>query len=205
MRDKEKYRIYQRNYQREYQRKKKLERQGIENKPEADKPEVKNEPEPDNPEIKNEEKITMPKAPKRRKGKVMRNPMTPESFGDFSVSADSLLVSALHKDKLKDYERDYIKQSGMQLAQSYQIPAMMLFINYGMAMTLPHVSRYVDKVNEKKDWEIKKIQAEIKTMGKDISLDELKTQDASKLLEQMKKESELKTLKGMNEGIKIED
>ena len=132
---------------------------------------------------------------KKGKKKNIKLPMTPESFADFSISLDELTVNLAHKDKLKDYEKTTIKSAAMEMAKVVEIPIFMVVVNYGFVMVLPHISRYVDKQNEKADWEIRKIQEELKAKGVNISAEELKYGNKEKIKERIDKEIELNEMK----------
>ena len=129
------------------------------------------------------------------KGKSIRLPMSPESFADFSVSVDNLALGITSKDSLRDYEKQSIKLAAVEMAKVMDIPIAMVYANYGITMVMPHVSRYVDKQNEKADWEIKKIKEELKAKGIEIDEKELKFGNRDKIKQRIEKELELSKMK----------
>ena len=132
----------------------------------------------------------------RPKGKnKVRLPMSPESFADFSVSVDNLALGITSKDTLKDYEKESIRLAAIEMAKIMDIPIALVVGNYGITMVIPHVSRYVDKQNEKTDWEIRKIQEELKAKGVDVDIKDLKFGDRRKIKERIEKELELSKMK----------
>lgn len=201
--------VYMRDYMREYRKKKK--EAGKDTGEEINKEDVKESGKEPNKVIDN----NIAKVPDNKDGTVSVNvesgnkkaegkkgkkkniklPMTPESFADFSISLDELTVNLAHKDKLKDYEKTTIKSAAMEMAKVVEIPIFMVVGNYGFAMVLPHITRYVDKQNEKADWEIRKIQEELKAKGVNISTEELKYGNKEKIKERIDKEIELNEMK----------
>lgn len=134
----------------------------------------------------------------------------PEMFADFSVSVENTtLAMSRHKDKkLKESEEQYIRNASIQLAKLYGVPQLLIPANYGFAMLIPHISRYVDVKIQREQIEIKKIQLEIKDKyGIDVSYDELSRMDEShrkSYVDTIQKNSTLKNLK-QKTGIKISE
>ena len=193
--------VYMRDYMREYRKKKK--EAGKDTGIIPDKEDVKDSGKEPDKVIDNKDgtvSVSVESGKKKADGKKgnkknIRLPMTPESFADFSVSLDELTVNLAHKDKLKDYEKTTIKSAAMEMAKVVEIPIFMVVGNYGFAMVLPHITRYVDKQNEKADWEIRKIQEELKAKGVNISAEELKYGNKEKIKERIDKEIELNEMK----------
>lgn len=215
-------------YQRELMRKRRAEAKAklldnkvdtpLDNKPESlldNKPDNKPDNIPDSESNNTSEQINNDKEIKvktesgkrgRPKGKnKVRLPMSPESFADFSVSVDNLALGITSKDSLKDYEKQSIRLAAMEMAKIMDIPIALVVGNYGITMVIPHVSRYVDKQNEKTDWEIRKIQEELKAKGIDIDIKELKFGDRNKIKERIEKELELGKMKQSMHSANKED
>ena len=155
-------------WQKEYRKRKKLEREQ-EQKQEED-PELSleenttEEPkeesqEEETKEVKEtpkkvKEKIERPPARKKgRKGKLERIPLNPQAFSKMSVGIEKLTLQ-VHKDKeLKATEQEFIETSAEQLAELYEMPKLIVVLQYGAAMVFPHVTRILKAQAEKMELE----------------------------------------------------
>ena len=155
-------------WQKEYRKRKKLEREQ-EQKQEED-PELSleenttEEPkeesqEEETKEVKEtpkkvKEKIERPPARKKgKKGKLERIPLNPQAFSKMSVGIEKLTLQ-VHKDKeLKATEQEFIETSAEQLAELYEMPKLIVVLQYGAAMVFPHVTRILKAQAEKMELE----------------------------------------------------
>ena len=156
-------------WQKEYRKRKKLEREQ-EQKQEED-PELSLEEntnieerkeesqEEENKEVKEspkkvKEKIERPPARKKgKKGKLERIPLNPQAFSKMSVGIEKLTLQ-VHKDKeLKQTEQEFIETSAEQLAELYEMPKLIVILQYGAAMVFPHVTRILKAQAEKMELE----------------------------------------------------
>ena len=70
-----------------------------------------------------------------------------------SVGIEKLTLQ-VHKDKeLKDTEQQFIETSATQLAELYEMPKIIVVIQYGAAMVFPHVTRILKAQAEKMELE----------------------------------------------------
>ena len=95
------------------------------------------------------------KKPPAKKGKKKgeRIPLNPEAFAKMSVGIEKLTLQ-VHKDKeLKDTEQQFIESSATQLAELYEMPKIIVVIQYGAAMVFPHVTRILKAQAEKMELE----------------------------------------------------
>ena len=168
-------------WQKEYRKRKKLEReqeQKQEEDPELSLEENTNIEEPkeesqeeENKEVKEspkkvKEKIEKPPARKKgKKGKLERIPLNPQAFSKMSVGIEKLTLQ-VHKDKeLKATEQEFIETSAEQLAELYEMPKLIVILQYGAAMVFPHVTRILKAQAEK---------MEIENESKKLDLEEKK-------------------------------
>jgi hypothetical protein len=167
-------------YQAEYRKKKKEEREKMKNeKLEEPKESPETSKDPDlsmNEEVESEkekteskpkvvqEKIKSP--PKKgKKGMKTKISLNPEAFGNFSVGIEKTTL-LIHKDKdLKPHEEQLIRTSAEQLAAIYEMPTLIIIIQYISAMILPHVTRLISAQAEK---------LELENESKKIDLEEKK-------------------------------
>ena len=156
-------------WQKEYRKRKKLEReqeQKQEEDPELSLEENTNTEEPkeesqeeETKEVKEpvkkvKEKIEKPPARKKgKKGKLERIPLNPQAFSKMSVGIEKLTLQ-VHKDKeLKATEQEFIETSAEQLAELYEMPKLIVILQYGAAMVFPHVTRILKAQAEKMELE----------------------------------------------------
>ena len=152
-------------WQREYRKRKKMEAEQKDNtsaKEETD-PDLsldEKQPEPETAESEQQkpakktvkEDIKKPPAKKGKK-KGERIPLNPEAFAKMSVGIEKLTLQ-VHKDKeLKDTEQQFIETSATQLAELYEMPKIIVVIQYGAAMVFPHVTRILKAQAEKMELE----------------------------------------------------
>jgi len=164
----------------------------IENPEQTDKP-IEEEAKPDNPETTEnileekqveekpvEEKIVKEKirpAPKKSKQKQKMVSISPEGFAKFSIGIERVSLQ-FHKDKeLKNHEEMLIEESAKQVAELYEVPKIMVLIQYGASMILPHAVRlmnaHAEKIeleNEEKKIDIQKKKEEIQKGREEIDL-----------------------------------
>ena len=136
----------------------------------------------------------------KRKGKndKPKFKMLPEQFANFSIGIEKTSLAFTKNPILSEHEETYIKSASEDVAGLYDVPKMVILINYGISMTLPHITRYLDVKIKKEELEIMKLKTELEKMGIDINTQELAFMDKSdrdKLIEKAKKEKELKSLK----------
>ena len=154
-------------WQREYRKRKKQEQaQKQEEDPELSLEENTNTEEPkeesqeeETKEVKEpvkkvKEKIEKPPARKKgKKGKLERIPLNPQAFSKMSVGIEKLTLQ-VHKDKeLKATEQEFIETSAEQLAELYEMPKLIVVLQYGAAMVFPHVTRILKAQAEKMELE----------------------------------------------------
>ena len=154
-------------WQREYRKRKKLEQeQEREEDPDLSLEENTNTEEPkeesqeeETKEVKEpvkkvKEKIEKPPARKKgKKGKLERIPLNPQAFSKMSVGIEKLTLQ-VHKDKeLKATEQEFIETSAEQLAELYEMPKLIVILQYGAAMVFPHVTRILKAQAEKMELE----------------------------------------------------
>ena len=154
-------------WQREYRKRKKQEQaQKQEEDPELSLEENTNTEEPkeesqeeETKEVKEpvkkvKEKIEKPPARKKgKKGKLERIPLNPQVFSKMSVGIEKLTLQ-VHKDKeLKATEQEFIETSAEQLAELYEMPKLIVVLQYGAAMVFPHVTRILKAQAEKMELE----------------------------------------------------
>jgi len=164
----------------------------VENPEQTDKP--IEETKPDNPETTDnpgtadniieekpvEEKIVKEKikpAPKKTKQKQKMVTINGDAFAKFSIGIERVSLQ-FHKDKeLKNHEEMLIDASAHQLAELYEVPKVMVLIQYGAAMILPHAVRlmnaHAEKIeleNEEKKIDIQKKKEEIQKGREEIDL-----------------------------------
>ena len=168
-------------WQKEYRKRKKLEReqeQKQEEDPDLSLEENTNTEEPkeesqeeETKEVKEspkkvKEKIERPPARKKgRKGKLERIPLNPQAFSKMSVGIEKLTLQ-VHKDKeLKATEQEFIETSAEQLAELFEMPKLIVVLQYGAAMVFPHVTRILKAQAEK---------MEIENESKKLDLEEKK-------------------------------
>ena len=152
-------------WQREYRKRKKMEaeqKDSTKAESEAD-PDLsldEKQPEPETVESEQQkpakktvkEDIKKPPAKKGKK-KGERIPLNPEAFAKMSVGIEKLTLQ-VHKDKeLKDTEQQFIETSATQLAELYEMPKIIVVIQYGAAMVFPHVTRILKAQAEKMELE----------------------------------------------------
>ena len=152
-------------WQREYRKRKKMEaeqKDSTKAEPETD-PDLsldEKQPEPETVESEQQkpakktvkEDIKKPPAKKGKK-KGERIPLNPEAFAKMSVGIEKLTLQ-VHKDReLKDTEQQFIESSATQLAELYEMPKIIVVIQYGAAMVFPHVTRILKAQAEKMELE----------------------------------------------------
>ena len=152
-------------WQREYRKRKKMEAEQkdstkAESETDPDLSLEEKQPEPETAESEQQkpakktvkEDIKKPPAKKGKK-KGERIPLNPEAFARMSVSIEKLTLQ-VHKDReLKDTEQQFIESSATQLAELYEMPKIIVVIQYGAAMVFPHVSRILKAQAEKMELE----------------------------------------------------
>jgi hypothetical protein len=105
------------------------------------------------------------KKPKKKGDWKKSVPMNPEGFANMSVGIEKLTLN-VHKDKvLKAEEEQFIRSSATQMAELYEIPKLLVVIQYGASMVMPHIARYMTAQSEK---------VEIENESKKIDLEEKK-------------------------------
>jgi hypothetical protein len=148
-------------WQREYRKRKKMEAEQkdgtkVESETDPDLSLDEKQPEPETAESEQQkpakktvkEDIKKPPAKKGKK-KGERIPLNPEAFAKMSVGIEKLTLQ-VHKDKeLKDTEQQFIETSATQLAELYEMPKIIVVIQYGAAMVFPHVTRILKAQAEK--------------------------------------------------------
>ena len=151
-------------WQREYRKKKKEEQVKNEDNPESDKiddPDLSLEESPkeqeqeDNKDSKKivKEDIKKPPAKKSKKKGTDRIPLNPEAFAKMSVSIEKLTLQ-VHKDKeLKNTEQEFIESSSKQLAELYEMPKIIVVVQYVISMLFPHLTRVLKAQAEKMELE----------------------------------------------------
>ena len=149
-------------WQREYRKRKRMEAAEAGQQPVED-PELsleEKQPEPETAESEQQqpakktvkEDVIKPPAKKGKK-KGERIPLNPEAFARMSVGIEKLTLQ-VHKDKeLKDTEQQFIETSATQLAEVYEMPKIIVVIQYGAAMVFPHVTRILKAQAEKMELE----------------------------------------------------
>ena len=148
-------------WQREYRKRKKMEAEQkdstkVESETDPDLSLDEKQPEPETAESEQQkpakktvkEDIKKPPAKKGKK-KGERIPLNPEAFAKMSVGIEKLTLQ-VHKDReLKDTEQQFIESSATQLAELYEMPKIIVVIQYGAAMVFPHVTRILKAQAEK--------------------------------------------------------
>ena len=147
-------------WQREYRKKKKEEQIKNEDNPESDKiddPDLSLEELPKEQEQEDKdsnkkivkEDIKKPPAKKSKKKGTDRIPLNPEAFAKMSVSIEKLTLQ-VHKDKeLKNTEQEFIESSSKQLAELYEMPKIIVVVQYVISMLFPHLTRVLKAQAEK--------------------------------------------------------
>ena len=152
-------------WQRDYRKRKKMEAEQkdgtkVESETDPDLSLDEKQPEPETAESEQQkpakktvkEDIKKPPAKKGKK-KGERIPLNPEAFAKMSVGIEKLTLQ-VHKDKeLKDTEQQFIESSATQLAELYEMPKIIVVIQYGAAMVFPHVTRILKAQAEKMELE----------------------------------------------------
>ena len=152
-------------WQREYRKRKKMEAEQkdstkVESETDPDLSLDEKQPEPETAESEQQkpakktvkEDIKKPPAKKGKK-KGERIPLNPEAFARMSVGIEKLTLQ-VHKDKeLKDTEQQFIESSATQLAELYEMPKIIVVVQYGAAMVFPHVTRILKAQAEKMELE----------------------------------------------------
>ena len=151
-------------WQREYRKKKKEEQSRNEDKPESDKiddPDLSLEEAPKEQEQEDKESnkkivkedIKKPPAKKSKKKGTDRIPLNPDAFAKMSVSIEKLTLQ-VHKDKeLKNTEQEFIESSSKQLAELYEMPKIIVVVQYVISMLFPHLTRVLKAQAEKMELE----------------------------------------------------
>ena len=151
-------------WQREYRKKKKEEQIKNEDNPESDKiddPDLSLEELPKEQEQEDKdsnkkivkEDIKKPPAKKSKKKGTDRIPLNPEAFAKMSVSIEKLTLQ-VHKDKeLKNTEQEFIESSSKQLAELYEMPKIIVVVQYVISMLFPHLTRVLQAQAEKMELE----------------------------------------------------
>ena len=155
-------------WQREYRKRKKMEAEQkdstkAESETDPDLSLDEKQPEPETAESEQQkpakktvkEDIKKPPAKKGKK-KGERIPLNPEAFARMSVGIEKLTLG-VHKKKedkvLKDTEQQFIESSATQLVELYEMPKIIVVIQYGAAMVFPHVTRILNAQAEKMELE----------------------------------------------------
>ena len=150
-------------WQREYRKKKKEEQAKVDDKPDSDKiddPDLSLEESPKEQEQEDKdskkivkEDIKKPPAKKSKKKGTDRIPLNPEAFAKMSVSIEKLTLQ-VHKDKeLKGTEQEFIESSSKQLAELYEMPKIIVVVQYVISMLFPHLTRVLKAQAEKMELE----------------------------------------------------
>ena len=121
------------------------------------------------------------KRPPAKKGKKKgeRIPLNPEAFAKMSVGIEKLTLQ-VHKDKdLKDTEQQFIETSAIQLAELYEMPKIIVIMQYGAAMVFPHVTRILKAQAEKMELENEKRKLDLEEKKRKVEegRKEIKTED----------------------------
>ena len=166
-------------WQRQYREKKRLEKE--QSKKDEEPVDKKNE-DPDlslDPKAKDEETrepeksekktvkedIKKPPVNKKKGKKGEKITLNPEAFAKMSVSIERLTLQ-VHKDKeLKQPEEEFISSSAEQLAELYEMPKIVVIVQYVISMLFPHLTRILKAQAEK---------MEIENESKKIDLEEKK-------------------------------
>ena len=169
---------YQKNYQAKYRAKKKEEREQMKTEQTTEKPEnLKSQSEDPSLSLeqKTENRLTpeqtktveekIKPAPTKKNKKSGKIALNPQAFGNFSIGIEKTTL-LIHKDKtLKEHEEQLIRTSAEQLAEIYEMPALIVVVQYIASMILPHVTRLISAQAEK---------IEIENESKKIDLEEKK-------------------------------
>jgi hypothetical protein len=139
-------------------------------------PEIE-QPKPEKKEVK--EKINPAPPKKGKKGKMVS--INGDAFSRFSIGIERVSLQ-FHKDKeLKNHEEMLIDSSARQLAELYEVPKMLVLIQYGAAMLLPHAVRFlnahaekIELQNEEKKMDIQKKKEEIEKAKEGLDFNKIK-------------------------------
>lgn len=155
-------------WQREYRKRKKMEAEqqlneqsqeqsdqeeidpelSIEEKDQSDEDKEKQE---DKKTVK--EVVRKPPANKKKGKKGQTIPLNPQAFARMSVSIERLTLQ-VHKDKeLKEAEEEFITSSAEQLAELYEMPKLIVIVQYVISMLFPHITRILKAQAEKMELE----------------------------------------------------
>ena len=96
-----------------------------------------------------------------------------------SVGIEKLTLQ-VHKDKdLKDTEQQFIETSAIQLAELYEMPKIIVIMQYGAAMVFPHVTRILKAQAEKMELENEKRKLDLEEKKRKVEegRKEIKTED----------------------------
>ena len=179
-------------WQREYRKRKRMEAEQKEDKEPESEPDPdlsldEKQPEPETPDTEQQkpnpkktvkEDIKKPPAKKGKK-KGERIPLNPEAFAKMSVGIEKLTLQ-VHKDKdLKDTEQQFIETSAIQLAELYEMPKIIVIIQYGAAMVFPHVTRILKAQAEKMELENEKRKLDLEEKKRKVEegRKEIRTED----------------------------
>ncbi len=147
-------------WQREYRKKKKEEQTKNEDlnlNDKIDDPDLSLEEAPKEQEQEDKESnkkivkedIKKPPAKKSKKKGTDRIPLNPDAFAKMSVSIEKLTLQ-VHKDKeLKNTEQEFIESSSKQLAELYEMPKIIVVVQYVISMLFPHLTRVLKAQAEK--------------------------------------------------------
>ena len=142
------------------------------------KQEIKEEPEKRTYTKKVKEEIAKP--PKKKKGRLQTVQLNPQAFANFSIGIEKTTLQFHPKNKeLTGAEEQFIESSATQLAELYEVPKLVVVIQYIAAMTLPHATRLMNAHAEKIELEneSKKLDLEEKKRKVEEGREKVKPED----------------------------
>ena len=120
------------------------------------------------------------KPPKKKKGRLAKVQLNPEAFANFSIGIEKTTLQFHAKNKeLTGAEEQFIESSATQLAEIYEVPKLVVVIQYIAAMTLPHATRLMNAHAEKIELEneSKKLDLEEKKRKVEQGREKVKPED----------------------------
>lgn len=131
-------------------------------------------PEPEQPKEKKKkeikEKIEKAQAKdKKKKDKKEMIAIRPDAFANFSVGIERITLQVHKKNKeLSEAEEMLIRTSAEQVAEVYEVPKIIVLVQYGVAMVLPHINRILVAQAEKMEIQNEKAKLELEEKKKQI-------------------------------------
>ena len=146
------------------------ENENLQNEDNEDKKNTQNE---DKKTSKLKENIKPVRKVKNKKSSKI--PLNPQGFAEFSVGIEKTTLN-FHKDKiLKPHEEQLIRSSAEQVAELYEVPKIIVVIEYIAGMVLPHATRLMTAQAEKQEIENEKNKV-------DLEQKKLKLEEARKMV-----------------------